>query len=367
MKRHRNLWPSVVSWANLLRAARQAQRGKRDRPNVLAFNFNREWELLRIQTQLEDGAYVPGEYDTFWICDAKPRLISAAPYRDRVVHHALCNLIEPIFDRSFIYDTYACRQGKGTHAAVDRFTHYARRYGYVFKTDVRKYFPSIDHDILLDVVEHRIKDERVLDLIRTIVRRSPPQPPVIDYFPGDDLFTPSQRRRGIPIGNLTSQFFANVYLDGLDHFVKETLRCPGYVRYCDDVACFADDKRYLWDVKSAMDDYAAKLRIRFHPNKCAVQPVRVGTPFLGYVVYPDHRRLRRGNGVRFMRRMRKLERQFARGRIGVPKVRASVQAWIAHASHADTHGLRTSLLNEVVFVRAQAQGCPRRRVEQHTG
>ena len=366
MRRANNLWQSVVSWGNLLDAARKARRGKRDRTNVVRFDLSREWELLRLQRELDGGSYRPGRYRTFWINDSKPRMISAAPYRDRVVHHALCNIIEPIFDKRFIYDTYACRRGKGTHAAVDRFTHYARRHAYVLKCDVRKYFPSMDHEVLLDAIERKIKDRRVLALVKTIIDESPPQPPVSEYFPGDDLFTPSERRRGLPIGNLTSQLFANVYLDGLDHYVKETWRCPGYVRYCDDSACFADDKRFLWDVKAAMDEYLAILRVRLHPNKCAVQPVGVGTPFLGYVVFPGHRRLRRANGVKFTKRMRALQRQFARGNIGVGDLRASIQSWIAHASHADTCGLRASLLNPVSFARAQARSCSRRRVEQHS-
>ena len=366
MKRVGSLWPRVVAWDNLLKAARQAQRGKRHRPNVARFNLDREWELIRLQRQLEEGSYRPGGYRTFWINDSKPRLISAAPYRDRVVHHALCNVIEPIFDRAFIHDTYACRKGKGTHAAVDRFTHYARRYAYVLKCDVRKYFPSVDHAVLFGAIERRIKDKRVLALVNTIIDRTPAQPTVHGYFPGDDLFTPFERRRGLPIGNLTSQLFANVYLDGLDHYVKEDWRCAGYVRYCDDFVCFADDKRFLWELKSAIDAYLAGFRLRLHVHKSVAQPVRVGTPFLGYVLFPHHRRLRRQNGVRFSRRMKKLQRRFARGEIGVHDVCASVQAWIAHASHADTSGLRRSLLNRVRFSRAQARCCPRRRVEQQS-
>ena len=365
MKRVGNLWPSVVSWENLVRAARQAERGKRRRPNVARFNFTREWELIRLQMELEESTYRPGTYRTFWINDYKPRLISAAPYRDRVVHHALCNVIEPIFDRQFIYDTYACRKGKGAHAAVDRFTHYARRHPYVLRCDVRKYFPCIDHQVLLSLIECEIKDRRVLDLIRLILREGPDQPSPVDYFPGDDLFTPLERRRGIPIGNLTSQLFANAYLNGLDHFVKETLRCPGYIRYCDDFACFGDTKAYLWEVKAAMDERLAVLRLRLHPNKCAVQPASVGTPFLGYVVYPDHRRLRRRNGVKFLKRMKALQRRYGRGDVGGAELRASIHAWIGHASHADTYRLRESLLGQVAFSRAQAQGFARRRVEQH--
>jgi hypothetical protein len=145
-------------------------------------------------------------------------LISAAPFRDRVVHHAFCNVVEPLFDRGFLFDSYACRKGKGTHAAVERASAYARRFRYVLKCDVEKCFPSIDHDVLFGLVATRIQEEGVLWLVRAILDGSNPQPEVLRHYPGDDLFAPYARRRGIPIGNQTSQFFANVYLDGLDHY-----------------------------------------------------------------------------------------------------------------------------------------------------
>ena len=216
MKRYGHLWEGMISFENLLRAAEKARRGKRFKPGAARFFFRLEPELLRLQEELANLTYRPGPYRTFTIYEGKPRQISAAPFRDRVVHHALTGILEPIFERSFIHDSYACRKGKGTHAAVNRCQHFARRHAYVLKADVRKYFPSIDHAILKELIARRIKDPSVLHLVSTIIDHSNPQPSVIAWFPGDDLFTPIERRRGLPLGNQTSQFFANVYLDPLD-------------------------------------------------------------------------------------------------------------------------------------------------------
>ena len=242
MKRRGNLWPELISFANLHRAAMKARRGKRQRPDVLRFHFNLEQELWRLHDELSRRDYRPGPYRTFTIHEPKVRLISAASYRDRVVHHALCNVLEPVFERSLSFDSYSCRAGKGTHAAVDRCQEFARRYRYVLKADIRKFFPSIDHEILKAALR-KIKDHDVLWLAGLIIDHANPQERVLQWFPGDDLFTPLERQRGLPIGNQTSQFFANVYLDALDHFVKDRLRVPGYVRYCDDFLAFSDDKR----------------------------------------------------------------------------------------------------------------------------
>jgi len=236
MKRLGWVWDSVTAFDNLLLAYRKARRGKRGREEVARFACELEPELLRLQTELREGRYRPGQYRQFTIYERKPRLISAAPFRDRVVHHALMNIIEPPLDRRFIDDCYACRKGKGVHAAVNRYQAYAQRYAYVLKLDIRQYFPSIDHRLLKETLLRRIKDPDVLALLGAIIDGGPPASPEGDFlFPGDDLFTPLERRRGILIGNLTSQFFANLYLDDFDHWLKESLRTPAYLRYVDDL------------------------------------------------------------------------------------------------------------------------------------
>lgn len=244
MKRYGNLYPDIIAFANLVLAADKAQKGKRFRDNVLEFNYNREKELICLQQELTDKTYQHGKYRTFYIREPKIRMISAAPYRDRVVHHALCNIITPIFEKTFIHDSYANREGFGTHRALSRFTEFARSSRYILQCDIQKYFPSIDHDILKTTIRRKIKCRDTLWLIDHIIDNSNEQFHLDEYFQDDD---PSflERRKGLPIGNLTSQFFANIYLNELDHFVKEQLKCRKYLRYVDDFCLFDDDKKYL--------------------------------------------------------------------------------------------------------------------------
>jgi retron-type reverse transcriptase len=347
MNRTGNLYPRIWDFENLLAAAHRARRGKKNRPDVAAFHFHQEAELFRLQEELRAKTYQPGPYRAFYIRDPKRRLISAAPYRDRVVHHALCQMIEPVFDRGFIHTSYANRAGKGTHAALDECTRLARRYRYALKCDIEKYFPSIDHAILLGRIARKIKCRDTLWLIETIIAHSNPQEEVIRYFPGDDLFTPLDRRRGIPIGNLTSQFFANVYLDGFDHFVKQDLRHPAYLRFADDFLIFGDSAEELRGMLGPLREHLDSLRLCLHPRKCHVVPVRCGVPFLGWQVYPDHRRLRRTTGVRIQRRLGALAHAHREGRIGWDRLRASVMSCIGHLKHGDTWGLRRRLFNKL--------------------
>jgi retron-type reverse transcriptase len=334
-------------WSNLLLACRRAQCGKRFKDNVAAFNFGRERELLGLQQELREQTYQPGPYFEFYIREPKKRLISAAPYRDRVVHHALCNVIEPIFDATFIHNSFACRVGKGQHQAADRFTYFARRYPWVLKCDIQKYFPSMDHDILFEWISRKIGDGKTLWLIRRILDASNPQEPFHPYFPGDDLFTPFERRRGLPIGNLTSQMFANVYLNGFDHFVTQELGLTAYLRYCDDFAAFAKEKAALHEAKVAMQGYLNGLRLKLHRDKCHVSPVEKGVDFVGYRIFPSHRLLRPQSARRGRRRLRWRARQYRDGEISLAQVKQCVMSWLGHASHADTWGWRRLVLKEI--------------------
>jgi len=187
MRRLGGIWPRVVSFDNLLLAYRKARRGKGRNPDVARFALELEKELLCLQRELQDGSYQPGAYRLFRIYERKPRTIAAAPFRDRVVHHAVMNLVEPTLDRTFIHDSYACRRGKGVHAAVDRYQVWARRNAYALKMDVAQYFPTIDHEILKTKLRRRIKDARVLSLLERIIDTSPETAQAPVYFPGDDL------------------------------------------------------------------------------------------------------------------------------------------------------------------------------------
>jgi retron-type reverse transcriptase len=343
MKRHGNLWPSIIAFPNLLAAARQAQRGKRYRPNVLRFNYNLETELITLQQQLHQRTYHPGQYITFQVKQPKPRLISAAPYRDRVVHHALCNVIMPIFEPTLIHDCYANRVGFGTHRALRRFTQFARTSRYVLQCDILKYFPCIDHEILKALIRRKIKCPDTLWLIDTLIDSSNPQEPIHLHFPGDDLLTPLERRRGLPIGNLTSQFFANIYLSGLDHYIQEQLKISKYLRYVDDFSLFADDRARLADARPALEAFLTTLRLKIHPIKSQLTKTRIGPSFVGFRVFPHHIRVKSDNLRRARYRLRRLQKHHASGHLTAAALARSVQSWQAHLSHADTWKLQQAV------------------------
>jgi retron-type reverse transcriptase len=343
------MYDAVCSFENLLLAYRLASRGRRGRPGVAAFEHRLEDSLIELRDELLGGSYRPGAYESFYIHEPKLRLISAAPFRDRVVHHALCNVIEPLFEATFVADSYANRVGKGTHRALDRAQEYARRHRFVLQCDVRQFFPSIDHEILRGLLARRIGDAGVLGLASLILRSGEDVlSDVYDmaYFPGDDLFA-INRPRGLPIGNLTSQFWANVYLSPFDHFVKRELRCRGYVRYVDDMLLFADDKPTLWAWRAALVERLARSRLRIHRG-AQPRPVTEGFPFLGFTVFPHHRRLKHRKATLFRRRLRRLIAAYAAGNITLDRIGASVRGWVEHVRHANTVGLRKAILNRPV-------------------
>ncbi|MFA5104983.1 MAG: reverse transcriptase domain-containing protein [Candidatus Margulisiibacteriota bacterium] len=323
MKRRGNIFDDVCSFENLLTAAGKAQKGKRFKDSTSRFNLDLENELVKLQQELQNQTYKMGPYRRFYVCDPKKRLISAAPYRDRVVQHALGNIIEPIFDDIFIYDSYACRKDKGSHKAVNRYTQFSRLNKYVLKCDVKSYFASIDHDILYSFILRKIKDRQVLWLVKSIIE-SAPSP-------------------GIPIGNLTSQTFANLYLNELDHYLKEVLKCRYYIRYMDDMVIFGNDKNELTGLKEIIRSYLKKLKLDLHENKSQIYLTRKGVGFLGYKVYPTHRLIKKQNIKRFKIRMKKYLASLRTGLIDKVKIVQSVQSWLGYAVHADTYNLRNRI------------------------
>ncbi|MCL4869005.1 MAG: RNA-dependent DNA polymerase [Anaerolineae bacterium] len=340
------MFDTLTSWDNLLLAYSKASRRKRGRGNVAAFEYRLEENLCQMQQELQSQSYRPGKYTSFFIHEPKKRLISAAAFENRVVHHALCNLIEPLFERTFIEDSYANRIGKGTHKARDRCQAFARRYRYVLACDIRQFFPSLDHAILRGQLAQKISDDRVLWLIDQILasgERVLSEQYDLVYFPGDNLLT-VMRPRGLPIGNLTSQFWANVYLNRFDHLVKRQLRCRGYVRYVDDFLLFADDKETLWGWKKVIEAEMAALRLTIHPG-AQPHPVTEGVPFLGFHIFPDKRRLKRRKGIYFQRKFHRLIKQYAAKEITLDQLNRSVKGWVNHVRFGNTIGLRKKLLS----------------------
>ncbi len=302
--------------------------------------------LLALQSALQEGTWRPGGYTHFFIQEPKRRCISAALFADRVVHHALCQVIEPRFEQAFIPDSYANRVGKGTHRALDRLQHMTKGYRYGLRLDIVQHFPSIDHAILLKILARRLSDERILDLAAKIIASGDQvleQEYKMVWFPGDDLLA-ACRPRGLPIGNLTSQFWSNCYMHPLDQFIQRELRCPAYLRYVDDMALFSDSKPELWAWKRAIVERLERLRLTIHEESAQVEPVTAGIPWLGFVVYPTHRRVKARKVIQGRRRLGERFEAWYAGRISFAEFDASVQGWINHVRYADTWGLRERVL-----------------------
>lgn len=316
-----------------------------------AFELFLDDELLRLQDDLQSERYIPGGYRTFTVNEPKRRKISAAPFRDRVVHHALCNALMPIYERKFIFDSYANRTGKGTHAALDRCTQYMRRYRYVLQCDIQQFFPAIDHDILKAELAKTIACKPTLRLCSKIIDGGAgilASEYSVRWFPGDTLFDPI-RARGLPIGNQTSQFWANVFLNPLDHFVKRALGCTAYIRYVDDFLLFSDEKPTLHAWCRAIIDFLATLRLTIHEQRAQPTPVTHGIPFLGFNVFPGHRRVKREKGIAYRRRLYGRYAAYRRGNLPRERLDASIMAWVGHAAHGDTWGLRGALFAPLVL------------------
>lgn len=323
--------------------------GKHGSAAVARFEYAPGDALVRLQAALQAGTWQPGRFVNFAIHEPKRRWISAAPFADRVVHHALMQVVQPRFERSFIAESFANRVGLGTHRAVDALQHFSRRYRYVLRLDIRQYFQSIDHQILMQTLYARIPEPGLRQIVQRIVASSAqaadPQANGDGHlFAGDDLLALA-RPRGLPVGNLTSQHWSNCYLDPLDQYVRRTLGCGPYLRYVDDFALFDDDKVRLGEWRAQIVDFLARrLRLRIHENSAHVQPCDTGIPWLGFVVWPDRRRVKARKVVQATRHLSGLYRAWCRDEISFAELDASIQGWIAHVKQADTLGLRGFVL-----------------------
>jgi retron-type reverse transcriptase len=300
--------------------------------------------LLRLERELNDGSYRTGRYVEIHLKRPKRRMVSAAPFRDRVAQHALMEVVAPLFEAGFIGNSFANRIGKGTHRAIGAFEHYRDRHAFVLRCDIFRFFPSIDHAILKRDFRRRIACARTLALMDVIVDGSNAQEPVNLHFPGDDLFAPYDRRRGLPIGNLTSQFSANVYLDPLDHFCTEVLGAP-YLRYVDDFALFHNNPAVLEHWRQRISQFLEERRLKLHPRKSFVAPTSEPAEFLGYVLHAGGKRaLPEANVQAFKGRLKGMISAVNAGALGVENARARMDSWAAHADHAHTRALKRAIL-----------------------
>ncbi|MEM6767486.1 MAG: reverse transcriptase/maturase family protein [Bacteroidota bacterium] len=331
MKRKGEVFDTVCSFPHLLASFQKARKGATKTRELYAFHFDLEYRLLRLAEALQKGTYQPAPYRYFMIRDPKRRQIAVAPFVDRVVHHAVVGILEPIFDPTFIYDSYATRKEKGTHAALLRARHFLRRNRWFFKADIEQYFASIHHDTLLQLIERKIKDKRLLCLIEKIIRNG------------------GENGCGLPIGNLTSQFFANVYLNPFDHFVKEELRIKGYLRYMDDFVLFSVDKEELKQHKNTIQDWLEEyLQLKLKPNSSYLNQRVNGLSFLGARIFTEYIRIHPINLKRSKRSLLAKKKAYQEGKLSQEKWVASLESRWAHLSWFDSLNVRRKWVEEVL-------------------
>ena len=316
MKRHGYLFTSVTAFSNLLAAAKRARQGCGWGEETYRFFFHLEGELLTLQAELLEGLYRPEPYRYFEVRDPKCRTIAVAPFRDRVVHHAVVHVLTPIYEHIFIHDSYATRVGKGTHLAILRAQQFMKNWPWYLKMDVAKFFDSVDHDILLTLLQAKLKDSRLLDLLERIIRNS------------------SLPEMGLPIGNLTSQFLANVYLDPFDHEIKDRWGVPGYVRYMDDWVIFGDEQKGLSDCVSRIESFLDnRLKLRLKSSATWLNRSSHGLSFLGMRVFPHFIRTQPRARRRSLRCMDRRIREWVLGDLPEARMSHSLDSIVGHLRH----------------------------------
>lgn len=333
MRRAGNLYERIADPENLRLAFWKACRGKRDRAEVKQYAARLDENLAKLRKDLLREVVVVGEYRFFSVHDPKDRLICAASFPERVLHHAVMNVCEPVLERYAIADSYACRKGKGLHAAVRRAQFFARRFPWYLKLDVQRYFDSVDQETLLGLLERRFKDARVLRLFRTLVG-------TYETAPG----------KGLPIGNLISQHCANLYLGPLDHWIKETQRVRGYVRYMDDFVLWGNVKEDLRNRQMAIGEYLhSQLKLTLKANVQLNRSQR-GLPFLGYRVFLGQVRLAPQARRRFAAKLKIYEGYWQKGNWSEEELKRHVEALLAYVRFADTAGFRRTVVARVSMV-----------------
>lgn len=338
------LFDDTTDFNNLYSAYKSAAKGKHDRAEVLRHDLHAEKILLTLQRQLRDGSYKHGKYRTFKVYDPKQRNVAAAPFTDRIVHHALVQVIEPLFEPGFIYDSYACRVGKGTHAAVLRLQHFLRsahdKYGefYVLRADIRKFFASIDHGVIIQLLARRLHDRQTLWLCQKVIA-SYHEPKIESIATGGGGDASRQLKTGLPIGNLTSQLFANIYLNQLDQFAKHDLREALYIRYMDDFLIIHPSKSHLHEAQKLLEWFVKnQLVLELHPKKTHIHKFTGTERFVGYDAQLFVRRLSKPTVQRFLRRMKRVARHADNA-----VMRASWQQFQAYSTFAHAKGLMRAI------------------------
>jgi hypothetical protein len=328
MKRAGNLYDAICEPENLRFAYINARRAKMGRPDVLAFSNNLVANLENLRHALVNETVELGKYRYFTVHDPKKRTICAAAFGERVIHHAVMNVCDPMFERYQIFDSYASRRCKGTFAALERAERFTEQSPWFLKLDIKKYFDSIDHNILKEMLGRLFKDARLLHLLKRIIES-------YEKNPG----------KGVPIGNLTSQYFANHYLAAADHFIKEKLHTKRYVRYMDDMALWNADKETLLDQSHLLEQFLSE-RLALLLKPICLNRSEMGMPFLGFRVFPDKTLLRPGSRHRFRCKIKRIHEKIIAGAISQEDYGSRSHALVAHIAHANTRGFRRAVLKE---------------------
>ena len=350
MKTYKKLYEKLYSTENLNSAFRKARKGKSKKDYVIDFELDLERNIGLLQRDLKLGKYIPTKLKKFIIRDPKTRTIHASVFRDRVVHHAIVNILQPIYEKRFIYDSFASRKSKGTHSAIERFESFVNKVssngrminkafghnsikGYVLKAYIKSYFATMDHEVLINILRKKIKDEDFIRLIKKILNN----------------FETNKHGKGLPLGNYTSQFFANVYLNHLDYFVKHKLKAKYYIRYVDDFVVLHKNKEILLEYMNKIGKYLQFLKLDLHPDKTEIQALRNGITFLGYRVFYHYRLLRKRNIRYFQRRLKEKIGFYRCGLISKKELESFLQGWQGYSNFANTYNFNKRF-KEVVTI-----------------
>jgi retron-type reverse transcriptase len=332
MKRHGNLFNKIVEIENLKLAYKKAKKGKSTKSFVVRFDKNAEARLLDIQNILLTNYFKTSNYHTKWVHEPKRRLIYVLPFSpDRIVQHAIMNIVEPIWDNLLISDSYACRTGKGLHAGSKRCMEFVRKFKYCLKCDIAKFYPSINQDILFNIIQRKIKCKPTLNLLEEIIYS----------IPGG---------KNVPIGNYTSQWFGNLYLNELDQHLKHQHKVKQYIRYCDDFVLFDNSKQFLNDMASAIKTFCNE-ELELSLSKCDLFPINQGVDFLGYRHFPDYILLRKSTSKRVKKRLRILPKLLESGKVTLEHFRSSIASTKGWLRWANTYNFSISLqLKEMDYI-----------------
>lgn len=356
MKIYKDLYWSIISPQALFRAWEIFKSDKRNKSDVVEFEMNLEQNIFDLYRDLKNETYKHGPYRGFWIHDPKLRRIHKATVRDRVLHHAVFYVLNRIFEPTFISDSYSCRIGKGTHKGVEKVADMIRAVSsnntqpcFALKCDVKKFFDSVDHKTLIGILRKKIKDICTMNLLEEIVK---------SYAANGSVFTreresktpPFFNKKGVPIGNLTSQIFANVYMNEFDQFVKHELKIEYYARYTDDFIIISKNKNYLKELLLKLQTFLLEnLKLELHRNKIIIRKHHKGIDFLGQVIFPHHRLLRKKTQKRIVRNLKNKVDLYRRGCISESSLKHSMQSYFGVLSHADTFQFQESLKNQIWF------------------